>query len=626
MKTAGQDAGGPPAREAPRGDARPRILIVEDEQDYRRLLARMLKSAGEYEILEAADGMAAMDVLTSQSPEVVIADLVMPRLDGLSLMRWAQQNQPGAAWIILSGQATVDRAVDAVRLGAFDFLCKPLDAAETLLLSVRNALQQQRLAAERERLNRELAQRNARLSEQVEQLTRACGMLCEQAETIEEDLRRAELIQRQLLLHDPPPPGRLAVNTIYRPSREVGGDLYDVVQIDDRHWVAYVADAAGHGVSAAMLAVLFKQRLGMLDDDRRARMPAEVLRSVNQAVLTECGAPGLFITAAYCLIDTAAGGAAVASAGHPPLLLHHADGQDEMIYHTGPALGIFPDANFAQKHLRLRSGDRLLLYTDGLCNAPDRQRALSNEQILRALGESRADGQGVLERLLAAASAARDEAPQEDDITLVLLTASTGQPSSVDNGPITPTPPALTERFAHAAEVLVGFSGQTCAVSVQGNGTWVQSQAFHDFCATALEARRPLMLDMSLCPYLDSTFLGTILELTTVADRTGTTLWIQGVLPEVRGLLEELGMVPVLQRITTDMLPLPSQMRSLTGSTMNEQRDRERILHAHEALASLNQRNRAEFAHLIECIRGELQEAPSGNTSPLGNLDVPDEN
>lgn len=390
---------------------RPRVLIVDDEEDFRRFAGRALKTAADYDIHEAGDGQAAKELLCAQDVDVVIADLVMPRMDGLSLMRWARQARPGPEWIILSGQATVDRATEAARLGAFDFLCKPLGAAESLLAAVRNAVTQRRLTAERERLTQELEQRNERLSEQVRQLTRAFGLLCEQAETIEEDLRRAELIQRALLMCTPPPPGKLTVNAVYRPSRKVGGDLYDVVQADERHSIAYVADAAGHGLSAAMLAVLFKHRLDMLDDRRRPRTPAAVLRAVNRALLAECGAPGLFITAAYCLIDTDSGGVVVSSAGHPPLLVRHADGRSEAIRHTGPALGISADAKFAERHLRLGPGDKLLMYTDGLLDSPDKDRALTGEQILGTLARDGAGGQAVLEELLAQAAARRDARP-----------------------------------------------------------------------------------------------------------------------------------------------------------------------------------------------------------------------
>jgi len=76
----------------------------------------------------------------------------MPVVDGLKLMQWGQENCPGTAWIILSGAGTFEAAVQAVRLGAYDFLCKPLDSVNQLLVSIRNALRQKELEAEKEHL------------------------------------------------------------------------------------------------------------------------------------------------------------------------------------------------------------------------------------------------------------------------------------------------------------------------------------------------------------------------------------------------------------------------------------------------------------------------------------------
>ena len=588
-------------------EGRHSILVVDDEPAIRAVLRRMLRAGTDYEIHEAGDGLEAKDLLEREDIEVVIADLVMPRMDGLALMRWAMTSCPGPSWVLLSGQATVDRAIEAIRLGAFDFLRKPLDVSEALLATVRNVLRQRKLVAERERLNGELADSNARLSQQVDQLTRACGILCEQAEIIEDDLRRAERIQKSLLPPRPPAMGPLAVNSVYRPSRKVGGDLYDVVQPDPNHLIAYLADAAGHGVSAAMLAVLFKQRLGMLDEHRRPRNPGAVLRSVNQAILAECAAPGLFITAAYCLINTETGEGIASSAGHRPLLLRHADGGVDMIYHTGPALGISADARFAQKRFHLGPGDQLLMYTDGLCESAETNTALTHEHILEAMGDG--DGENVLHRLLQIAQARRNDMPHEDDITIVLLTASPEMRSTVDNGP--PSTAVVATHMPTVgpmAQVLVGATERTSAVSIQGRGTWTFCAALKDYCTAALKAGRPLTLDMSLCVYLDSTFLGTVLEAASLADELGGYLRIQAVLPEVRELFEELGMESVLQRVTPAMVPLPSRMTALLGATMCDRRDQQRILYAHEALASLSERNRTEFATVIEYVRKQLAE------------------
>ena len=201
------------------------ILVVDDEPTIRTLLAHTLRTVPSYDVLEAGDGVAAQEALQATGADLVITDLKMPRMGGLELMQWAQQKGMDVSWIILSGQGTFDDATRAVHLGAFDFLTKPLSVMDSLLVSVRNAIQQRRLSQERERLYGVLAERNERLNSQVVQLKEACQLLVQQADTIGQDLHRAELIQRALLPYTVPKLEGFAVDTIYRPSHNVGGDL-----------------------------------------------------------------------------------------------------------------------------------------------------------------------------------------------------------------------------------------------------------------------------------------------------------------------------------------------------------------------------------------------------------------
>jgi len=591
-------------------EGRARILIVDDEQAIRELVLDVLAVDG-YELHQADDGPAAQAVLARATIDVVITDLRMPRMTGLELMRWAQENHPGSAWIILSGRGTFGDAVRAVQLGAFDFICKPTELAESLPVAVRNALRQRRLAAEKQRLLRDLADRNEQLARQVDQLQEACSLLCEQAETIAQDLRRAELIQRALLPTVPPSMGEFSVDAVYRPSHNVGGDLYEVLRVNDRYVIAYIADAAGHGVAAAMLAVLFKHRIGALDDHRNPRAPADVLASVNGALLAECGAPGLFITAAYCLLDMDSRQVVAASAGHTPMVLHRAGGGIEMIYHTGPALGLAPEARFAQKRFLFEPGDRLLLYTDGLYDAPQQGAALTADRVADIVRDRPAgDGRELLGHLLGAAADRRGGTRREDDITMVLLKARPS-PSTLDNAGPTADQAPQALRPSPRVQVLLGRGDRSAAFSIEGRATWEYCAGFHDACAAEIDAARAVTLDLSLCVYLDSTFLGTIQELVTRARRADGAFRIQGVLPDVRRLFEELGMGAVVEHIAPEMLPLPGRMSPLGSSGDEGNGNRRRILRAHEALASLSDRNREEFIRIIEYVRRELPPAPA---------------
>lgn len=137
-----------------------------------------------------------------------------------------------------------------------------------------------------------------------DQLADLCDTLECQADIIERDLHRAEIIQHSLLPEEPPSLSDYHVQALYRCGHIVGGDLYDVKLIGDHHLALVIADAAGHGVSAAMLAVLFKHRLRLQHDETGAPYsPAEALQRMNTALMTDLSVPGAFVTAAVGLLN-----------------------------------------------------------------------------------------------------------------------------------------------------------------------------------------------------------------------------------------------------------------------------------------------------------------------------------
>jgi serine phosphatase RsbU (regulator of sigma subunit)/anti-anti-sigma regulatory factor len=591
--------------DSPAEAVRSKVLIVDDEPSVREVLMAMLGTIKEYDLFQASNGAEAQKLLQDNEIDVVITDLLMPKLDGLSLMQWGRETRPGSMWIILTAQGSFDAAVRAVQLGAFDFIPKPLGTMEPLLIAVRNAVKQRQLSRERERLHLDIESRNVRLRRQVTQLQEACRILCRQADMIESDLRRAELIQRALLPRETLHTEGLAFHVLYRPSRKVGGDLYDIAGVDDGRVVFYVADAAGHGVSAAMLAVLFKHRLAMMDHDYQANPPSVALAAANASLMAECAAPGLFVTAAYCLLDTKSRELVVASAGHPPIVLLRGTGEIEMIYHTGPALGLTESAQFAEKRIALEPGDRLLLYTDGLMDAEGDGDSLTADQMVRMLQTPANRDSEALRALFSAAADRRGGAEQEDDITLLLLDAATVD-STIDNGTPSPVTISGAPPLDAKAEVLMGRQQDTTTLCISGRGTWTHCAAFHEVCASELELGHSLTLDLSLCVHLDSTFLGTIQEIVDRAERRSVELRIQGVLPQVRALFEELGMVRVLQRVVGEMAPMPGQMVPVDTSERGDHRDAVRMLRAHRALASLSDSNRNEFLQLIRGLEAEM--------------------
>lgn len=584
-------------------DLQPRLLVVDDDLITRTLVVRGLRDAGFNHVQDAEDGMAAKELLSSHAIDVIITDVMMPRIDGLELIRWGKHAHPEIVWIILSGVDTFNAAVEAIHLGAFDFLAKPPNLKE-LEVSVRNALTYRRLIQEKEALHRNLEQR-------VQQLEALCRILGDQAEQISQDLRRAEVIQGALLPQDPPAMKGLSVHSFYRPGRFVGGDLYDVMAMGRDKIAIYVADASGHGVSAAMLSVLFKQRLPKAAGNGEAMAPADVLSKINAELVRDVSAPGMFITAVYCLIDVGRGRVDIASAGHTPVQLVRGDGTPSTVARTGPALGLYGEPKFDQVQIDFQPGDRLFLYSDGLAD-PDGEADAMQNALLEKLGGEAFSAEAFLEDQFAALPSA--STCERDDVTMVVVERRDG-PSRFDNGGAERAEQGESAALYTAGSMHYGVMGETAVINVCGKGTYMMSHNFFDAVQALIKEIGGLTLDLSGCRYLDSTFLGMIHEVVAQGDRDGIPVHLQMVDETVHRLFEELDMDLVLDHIREFAEPLPAMMPLMKTAPDQETLHR-RMLQAHDVLASLSQENRLKFQDLVDMLKKELDDKASG---PQGN-------
>jgi serine phosphatase RsbU (regulator of sigma subunit)/anti-anti-sigma regulatory factor len=571
-------------QELPTKGPKAQLLVVDDEPAILNLHARLL---AEYAPLRADEGIAAREILTDIPVDVVVCDLGLPGLGGLDLMRWAKVHRPRTLWIVVSAQDTFDAAAQALRLGAFDFICKPFLPIQ-LQTAVANAIRHQALLDERAKLVHGLSENNVRLAESLRSLEVAYRVLRDQRSMMDEDLRRAERIMRALLPQALPKLDTISLHVGYRPSHLIGGDLYGAEKLDDRYLAVYVADAAGHGVSAALLAVLFKQRIRLTEPGRGPRSPAAVLEDLNRDLSAECRVSGLFLTVVVVLIDTVERSMTIASAGHPPSLhLRHA-GVDR-IEPGGPALGLCANAKYAEQRLSLASGDRLFLYTDGLSGClPQGQPGF--EAVVGALGDSKTEGSRAIDNLFALTERTGS---CEDDVTLLLVAAERGA-SSID-AQREPRPATPSEGKLSAASV-----GDVTWIVVQGHAIWKHAPALRHTCVRALEAGRGIVIDLSACTMLDSTVLGTLHEVVGWSDANRPFV-IQNVGPEVRQCFVELSMTSVLSRIAGDSR-LPEELKALDESA---DAPGPLVLRAHELLSELSPHNAEEFAGLIEALRRE---------------------
>jgi serine phosphatase RsbU (regulator of sigma subunit)/DNA-binding NarL/FixJ family response regulator len=207
------------------------------------------------------------------------------------------------------------------------------------------------------------------------------------------------------------------------PARETAGDFFDFIPLPDGRLGMLVADVAGKGMGAALYMALSRTLIRTYAAEYHVR-PDLVLSATNDRILMDTRA-SLFVTVFYGILDPASGTLTYCNAGHnPPYLLRAQDGGSaQELGGTGIPLGIEHDVAWHQDAVPLAPGDALLLYTDGITEAQDRQQMFFGEerllQVAQAnLGRSARDMQDVL---IGEVRSFADDAPQSDDITLMVL-------------------------------------------------------------------------------------------------------------------------------------------------------------------------------------------------------------
>jgi len=262
-----------------------------------------------------------------------------------------------------------------------------------------------------EEINKKLRDRN----EQLEQTVEKGSMALQQQE---EELKRAREIQQMLLPSRLPQLPGAQISGAWQPAREVGGDYFDVIQLDEKRVGICVGDVAGKGITAALL-------MANLQASFRAFATAD---ATPQAVCTKLNkflcaniASGKFVTFFYAVLDAEARTLAYENAGHCPGLLVRESGEIESLRGGGAVLGALPDWVYQDYGVQLQPGDKLLLWTDGIIEAENTQLEEFGEE--RALDAARSADASALDtqRALMQQVTAFCSGNFRDDATLLVL-------------------------------------------------------------------------------------------------------------------------------------------------------------------------------------------------------------
>jgi sigma-B regulation protein RsbU (phosphoserine phosphatase) len=237
-------------------------------------------------------------------------------------------------------------------------------------------------------------------------------------ERIERELELAAAIQRQLLPRDLPNIPGLEIAARNRPTRQVGGDYFDLFPLSGGRLAFVVADVSGKGVPAALLVSTVHAAIHLQIDD--ARTIPELVARIDRH-LQKYAATRKFLTAFFGLLEPDSGALRYVSAGHNPALLRRASGEIEQLKATGVPLGMFPNSSWKEETRELSRGDLLCVYTDGVSEALDAaDEEFGLERLARLLAPP-VPTEEICRSVFDEVEAFAADVPQYDDQTLLLI-------------------------------------------------------------------------------------------------------------------------------------------------------------------------------------------------------------
>jgi sigma-B regulation protein RsbU (phosphoserine phosphatase) len=380
-----------------------RILVVDDNPDNVELARAVVESAG-YTALTAVDGIEALERVKESLPDLILLDVMMPRLDGMGVLEALRAN-PATSQIpviMLTAKAAVADRVAGLRLGADDYVPKPF-SAEELVARIQTLLKR---------------------SEKLRYLNPLMGVLgdwfsARGVERLSRELEVAREIQMSLLPPVPPPTGGIGLGAVLHSSEMVSGDFYDFLPAPDGTLGIAVGDVSGKGIPAALLMVMVRTlfRVTAAEVDR----PGRVLERINRYLCRDIP-PSMFVTMFFCRLGTDRR-LVYGDAGHVKPILLRAGQPPRVLEAEGTILGATEEALFDERTVQLEPGDLVALYTDGVVESigPD-GRMLGVEGLCAMLeANRRSSPQAIAEAV--AAEVMKSPGPLRDDLTLVVIGA-----------------------------------------------------------------------------------------------------------------------------------------------------------------------------------------------------------
>ena len=344
------------------------VLTIDDEQSIRTAFYDFLSALG-YEVIEAENGRDGLDKFAVEKPDVVLVDLQMPVMSGFEVLEHLREDSPETPVVVVSGTNSIDDVVDAIHLGAWDYIIKPIQSLTVLNHIIERVLDRAQLKKQNQ-----IYQRN----------------LEEAHDKMKYDLEMGRNIQMKLLPNNNVIIGDFSFKRQVLPSLYLSGDFVDYFNIGDGHIGLYMADVSGHGVPSALITVFLKSFMDKHIDNYHNHeseiilRPGNLFKELNSELLNE----GLerFITLFYGIIDQASNTLTYSNGGQYPYPILWQNSHSELLPAADPPVGMIVDRKFHEMKVVLPDSFMLALFSDGILEILPQERMDEKTKFLAALG------------------------------------------------------------------------------------------------------------------------------------------------------------------------------------------------------------------------------------------------
>lgn len=382
------------------------ILVIDDDSIVRESIVAYLESSG-FNIIQAENGEEGLRLYRKMSPDIILCDLRMPKLDGLGVLRNVRNESLDTPFIVVSGAGIMADVVEALRLGANDYLIKPIVDLEVLEYAINRALE-----------NAQLAEENKRYRESMESAIRS---LENSLHLLQEDQKAGRQVQMNMLPRHPLDFAGFRMDHHIIPSLYLSGDFVDYFVLDDHSFAFYLADVSGHGASSAFVTVLLKHMSMQLLQEykshpRKGRVkPSHVLSFINRNLLKSD--LGKHVTIFGGVVNTREQTLTYAFGGHYPLPILATTSEVGFIEGKGLPVGLFEDAQYQDVTIDLPEEFNLTILSDGILEVLPHQSLQEKEDYLLSVIR---EGANTVPSLITHLGLDKvEEAP--DDIALLVL-------------------------------------------------------------------------------------------------------------------------------------------------------------------------------------------------------------